>query len=58
MIFPKTYNNRLQQSEPINQKSCCETVLDKIKNSYRSTKSFAKGKPIIFGLICFGVFLF
>ena len=58
MIFPKTYNNRLQQSEPINQKSCCETVSDKIKNLYRSTKSFAKGKPIVFGLICFGCIAF
>ena len=31
MIFPKNYNTRLQPSEPINQKSCCETVSDKIK---------------------------
>ena len=57
MMRPKTYEERLQLFEPNHQKSqksCCEKVLDKLKNAYGSTKSFAKGKPVIFGLICFG----
>ena len=54
MIFPKNYNTCLQPPEPINQKSFCETVSDKIKDAYGNAKSFAKGKLVIFGLICFG----
>ena len=54
MIFPENHNTCLEPSEPINQKSYCETVSDKIKDAYGKTKSFAKGKPIIFGLICLG----
>ena len=54
MLSPEIYHTRLEPSEPINQKSCCETVSDKIKDAYENAKSFAKKKPIIFGLICLG----
>ena len=50
MIIYSNYDQKKQ-----NKKSCCQKALDKIKDMLSSIKSFAKTKPIIFGLICFGI---
>ena len=55
MFQPRTYNMHLQPSEPATQKSCCEKTSEKLKNTYQNIKVFAKEKPFIFGLICFGI---
>ena len=50
MIIYSNYDQKKQ-----NKKSCCQKALDKIIDMLSSIKSFAKTKPIIFGLICFGI---
>ena len=55
MSQPKVYNVNIQQSESTKQQSCCEKTSEKLKNTYKNIKVFAKEKPFIFGLICFGI---
>ena len=55
MSQPKVYNVNIQQSESTKQQSCCEKTSEKLKNTYQNIKVFAKEKPLIFGLICFGI---